>query len=315
MRGGRGIRPYRVHMGVEGVGSSVVIALAAVLWLVYLIPTWLRRREYLTTERNAVRLQQTIRILAETAETPSAVRLEADARTVAQQEKLVRQQFERDRAVAEAKQAAMNRAAARTLAALQPSVASEAMLFSRAAIRLRRSRAVTSAVLLVALAGVGLSFVPMLASVSGVMLGAASGVALAALLMLHRLASVARARTKVVRELRSRPTPARRPVLIEEPVDVAPLRESAWTPVPLPKPLYLQKPAPQPVVSAAMLAEARDRLLDEAAASEAAEREEKVTVLRPTAETQSAWALMGIVDAADAAPADLDAALRRRRAV
>ena len=66
-------------MGLEGVGSSVVIALAAILWLVYLIPTWFRRREYLSTERNALRLQQTMRILAETAETPEPARVEISA--------------------------------------------------------------------------------------------------------------------------------------------------------------------------------------------------------------------------------------------
>src|SRR6188474_857237 len=52
------------------VGGGVLLALAAGLWLVYLIPSWLRRREYLATERNAVRLQQTLRVLAETAEVP-----------------------------------------------------------------------------------------------------------------------------------------------------------------------------------------------------------------------------------------------------
>jgi hypothetical protein len=30
-------------MGADGVGSSVIIALAAVLWLAYLVPTWLQR--------------------------------------------------------------------------------------------------------------------------------------------------------------------------------------------------------------------------------------------------------------------------------
>src|SRR5690606_41774453 len=62
-----------VRMGIDGIGSSVVIAFAALLWFIYLVPTWLRRREYLSTERNAVRLQQTLRIMAETAQVPDAV--------------------------------------------------------------------------------------------------------------------------------------------------------------------------------------------------------------------------------------------------
>ena len=63
-------------MELTGLGGGIMLAIAAVLWLVYLLPTWLRRREYLATERNAVRLQQTIRVLAETAEVPAPVRAE-----------------------------------------------------------------------------------------------------------------------------------------------------------------------------------------------------------------------------------------------
>src|SRR3954453_20984185 len=69
-------------MGGESAGGGLVVALAAVLWLVYLMPSWLRRRQYLATERNAVRLQQTLRILAETAEVPAEVRAEVHARSV-----------------------------------------------------------------------------------------------------------------------------------------------------------------------------------------------------------------------------------------
>ena len=67
-------------MGFDGLSSGVVIALAAILWLVYLVPTWFRRREYLATERNAVRLQQTLRIMAETAELPGQVRVAEQGR-------------------------------------------------------------------------------------------------------------------------------------------------------------------------------------------------------------------------------------------
>src|SRR3954463_15526775 len=78
-------------MGGESAGGGVVVALAAVLWLVYLVPSWLRRREYLATERNAVRLQQTLRVLAETAEVPVCVRAETTSRSVAQQQRTLRQ--------------------------------------------------------------------------------------------------------------------------------------------------------------------------------------------------------------------------------
>jgi hypothetical protein len=70
--------------------GGIVFAVAAVLWTVYLLPTWLRRSEYLATERNAIRLQQTLRILAETAEVPIEIRLEATARNVAEQQKVLK---------------------------------------------------------------------------------------------------------------------------------------------------------------------------------------------------------------------------------
>lgn len=85
-------------------GGGVVVALAATLWLVYLIPTWLRRREYMATERNAVRLQQTLRILAEAAEVPEEIRVEANARDVAETQKALRKV--QQRAIADAKERA-----------------------------------------------------------------------------------------------------------------------------------------------------------------------------------------------------------------
>ena len=49
-------------------GTAILIVIAAALWLLYLVPMWRRRREYLATERNAIRLQQTLRIMAHAAE-------------------------------------------------------------------------------------------------------------------------------------------------------------------------------------------------------------------------------------------------------
>src|SRR3954468_14800361 len=97
-------------MGGESAGGGIVIALAAVLWLVYLMPTWLRRRQYLATERNAVRLQQTLRVLAETAEVPDEVRAEASARSVAGQQRALRRAAEEAEAAARARDAAAARA-------------------------------------------------------------------------------------------------------------------------------------------------------------------------------------------------------------
>ena len=68
-------------------GTAILIAVAAGLWLLYLVPMWRRRSEYLATERNAVRLQQTLRIMAQTTELPEAVRAEMTAREIASQER------------------------------------------------------------------------------------------------------------------------------------------------------------------------------------------------------------------------------------
>ena len=66
-------------------GTAVLLAVAGVLWLVYLVPVWLRRSEYMATERNAARLGQTLRVLAETAEPTEELRTELNAREVAKQ--------------------------------------------------------------------------------------------------------------------------------------------------------------------------------------------------------------------------------------
>src|SRR5687767_12748692 len=87
---------------MDVIGGGLLVAVAALLWITYLLPSWLRRRQYLATERNAVRLQQTLRILAETAETPEPVRIEATAREVAAQQRILHQQEEAARLSAKA---------------------------------------------------------------------------------------------------------------------------------------------------------------------------------------------------------------------
>ena len=85
-----------------GTASLVVTSVAAMLWLVYLVPSWVRDSQFSASERNAIRLQQTLRVLAETAEVPEAVRLEATSREVAAQRKLLKQLEARTKATAEA---------------------------------------------------------------------------------------------------------------------------------------------------------------------------------------------------------------------
>ncbi|MHC5797479.1 hypothetical protein ACVXZ4_15120 [Lacisediminihabitans sp. FW035] len=309
-------------MGAEGVGSGVIIALAAVLWLAYLVPTWLRRREYLATERNALRLQQTLRIMAETSEVPQQVRAEASARNAAQQERVLKKQLQRSAAIAEAQDAAVARAAARRLAETQPAIAADVATSSSASRRLRRSRAITSVILFSGLAATGLGVSQLAASGAWMLLAVGAAVSLGSVAMLGQMASVGRARAELARTLRSRPV-----VVVEAPpVVVAPVApvQVTWTPVPVPKPLYMTRPAPERslVASLEAAAELRQAAADAERRLREAHEAPEVTPIRPAAAVASAaasvapsrFARMGFVEEQPEAHTDLDAVLRRRRA-
>ena len=301
-------------MGAAGFGSSVIIALAAVLWLAYLVPTWLRRREYLATERNALRLQQTLRIMAETAEVPQEVRVETTARNAAQLERVLKNQLRRTAAIAEAQAAAVARAAARRLAETQPALAADVAITSPASRRLRRSRAVTAAILFTALAGSGLGVAEFVASGAWTLLAGSVAVTVGCFAMLGQMASVGRARAELARSLRSRPA-----VVVAAPrVAVAPAApvQVSWTPVPVPKPLYLSRPAPERslVASLEAAAELRQAAADAERRLREAHEAPEVTPIRPAAVVPSRFARMGFIEQQPEIHTDLDAVLRRRRA-
>lgn len=312
-------------IGFEGIGSSVVIALAAVLWLVYLIPTWFRRREFVCTERNAVRLQRTLRILAgaadpaRTAEKTEPVRVEATGRGIAAQQKLLRHELARAEAIERARESAADRAAAQTPAPAQPEIAAPRGAVSPAARRLRRSRAMTTGLLALSLATVALGFAPVAAGVSTTLVVCGLLAATASGLLLRLMAAVARDRRRRADEPRVRPPS---PQLVDfSPEQQAAATASAppWTPVPVPKPLYLSKPPSQSVVSQAAIAEVRARLIAEAQKTELAAREAEqsgqvIPIVHP-APADSRFAKMGIVDETETTVTNLDEALRRRRAV
>ncbi len=84
-------------MGGQVLGGGIIVLVAVVLWLVYLLPSWYSRHQFDAAQRNAVRLNQALRVLAETSETPDEVRLELNARTALAQQKLARRaQAERE---------------------------------------------------------------------------------------------------------------------------------------------------------------------------------------------------------------------------
>ncbi|WP_368497073.1 hypothetical protein [Herbiconiux sp. A18JL235] len=223
-------------MTTEWLGGGLIIALAAVLWLVYLVPSWFRSRQYLATERNAVRLQQTLRILAETAEVPEEVRVEANARSIAEQERLLR-----------------HRAAQRETEAVPPAI--------RAADRLRRSRVVTALVLGLSLAVAALGGVQLATNGTWLLLAAGGFVAAMCLVGLVKMAKAGRRLKLPLPEQFARPlgvahapvhlgafdeTDARDTLADASRIvgDGTAARQSdstdgGWVPVAMPRPLYL----------------------------------------------------------------------------
>ncbi|GAA2983057.1 hypothetical protein JOD63_000733 [Microbacterium terrae] len=172
-------------MGGQVLGGGVIVLVAVALWLVYLMPTLQSRRQYDAAERNAVRLNQALRVLAETSETPEEVRLELNTRTALAQQKLARRAMaERESAALEGARVDLERARIERAVARNAAPARQA--------RARRRLRLTATIL--ALAGIGIA---VWGVVEVLTVGAQalmwSGVALTGLsaLVLHRMARVA----------------------------------------------------------------------------------------------------------------------------
>lgn len=297
--------------------GGIVFAVAAVLWIVYLLPTWLRQSEYLATERNAIRLQQTLRILAETAEAPREIRLEATARTVAEQQKILK------RVEAEARERARLEATAAAELARAGAATDIATLRAEPRVRVararRRARLTATAVLFMSLLAGGAGGWVLATTGSALVLATAGGTATFAFAALVRMARVSRRSTLAVV-----PTAADQPQAVFEPVDVevsAPAT-ATWTPRPLPKPLHLShgSSAADAIAQADAHAALRRAALAQVMAARAAEQAAPVpSIVAPAAvqpeRTAAAnrFAGMGIVDESELAPTDIRAALQRRR--
>ena len=301
---------------MDVIGGGVLVAVAATLWIAYLLPSWLRRRQYLATERNAVRLQQTLRILAETAETPHAVHVEATAREVAVQQRILHEHEEVARLEAEAatnlaiaeriaaEEAAesaralavhamathpivtvppADAAAAAAAAAVQggaPDAATPASAAGLTPRALRRRRGLCSLLMLCSLlVGVG----GLVAAPFGAPLFIAAGGG----------AGMIAGFSGIVVLARRRPAPvAVAPVALPEAQPFEPIEVEAepgavagWTPQPLPRPLHLSRGTIAATAMASIVAaEELKRVAAEAQMAARAERREPaVPVLRPQA--------------------------------
>jgi hypothetical protein len=311
-------------MEATGIGTAVMLAIAAGLWFLYLVPTWLKRREYLATERTAARLQQTIRVMAEASESPEIVRVEATVRDAARHQSALRAQERAERRLLaqqlrreEAAERAADRAAGQAARAANAPLRTIDTAAARRR-RVRRTRTLASLLMIGATVVGGIQLVLMattgIVPASWLVLALAGVGAAVAVGVQRRLDAVTAPRiaAPVVR------TAAASPVVHDDAVTAEPVRE--WTPVPLPRPRYLAQPAPQPVVprvdAAALLRAAAE---EAERARRAAHAEPEVVPFRPrsapaAAAAPSRFASMGLVDPADTAAPDIDAAMRRRTA-
>ncbi|GGH44036.1 hypothetical protein [Microbacterium album] len=206
-------------------GGGVIAAVIVLLWLVYLLPTWQSKMRFNAAERNAVRLNQALRILAETSETPEEVRVELTAREAAAKQKLARRvQAERSRLQIEQDLLALERKR-QELAAIRLDPA------LRQAKARRRVRLVATALVASGLAAAGLGTWALVAGLGALWLSVGAAVAIVGMATLQRMAAV---QARAARRARPEPVaaPARR-----APVALIDEADRGWVPRELPAPL------------------------------------------------------------------------------
>jgi len=332
-------------MSGDFLGGGLVFAIAATLWIVYLIPTWLRRRTFDATERNAVRMQQTIRALAETSVLPAEMRVEASARGVAEQKRLLRD--------------AENHARVQLRAATARAIGYDDTGI-RAKARRRGQRLLVSTVLLASVIGIATGTSFMLTN-QGWQLLALSCVAFAVAIIVQNELSA----TVAVNARRMNATGLTSQAFADHAPVSAEVDSRRWTPTALPRPMHLSQGSIAAAVIASQAAAERLRLSGAESAlierlrtaggvsstirvSDSAARvgvsdirpqvpvqvsaqvsaqvapsglqrgpqaaPESVRQAPTTSTLAGRFASMGIVNDTDAGHIDLDAALRRRRA-
>ncbi|MCX6501636.1 MAG: large exoprotein [Microbacterium sp.] len=295
-------------MGGQIWGGGVIVLVAVALWMLYLLPSWHSRHLYNSAERNAVRLNQALRVLAETSETPEEVRLELNARTAMAQQRLARQSLA-EREQVELAEARAELAAARAKAAADREAAERAAAASRAEPAARRARvrrrvrltATTVVALGLATAGGGTWMLLVTGAQALVWIG--GSVTLAGLVVLHRMSRVAaRAGTVAVAQ-------AARVAELQDVALPATPAPATWQPRRLPRPLtasagsraaaVLDAAAARQALREVALEEAmRERVAQTAPPSIAVARAERESEQRPAA-SASPFAAMGYVDDAE----------------
>lgn len=302
-------------MGFTGLDGGIMVALAAGLWLVYLMPTWFKRREYAALEKTNIRRQQALRVLEETAPVPAVERVASIVSPTGQ----VTDRDKLAEAIKRSRDAQAARVASRQYAEEIAAPAQSPRAKARVARRLRRTRAGASLLLIAAIITVVVQSTLMvttgIAAGAFTVLGFAAAAGIVAFAALGRLASIARRRATIVATPVKQAVAVRAPIVESRPVVERPV--ATWTPVPVPKPLYLSRSeaAPVPSTGDPMVALRAAALESDRALREAQESPEVSPIIKPEAPAaESAFAAMGIVENSYTASPDLDEVLRRRRA-
>lgn len=260
--------------------GGVIVLVAVLLWMLYLLPSWRGRFQYNAAERNAVRLNQALRVLAETSETPGEVRFELNARTALAQQKLARRlQAEQEAAELEALR--------------QELAATRADPVVRRARARRRVRMTATAALVVGLVLTGLGAWQLIATGAWVLVGIGAAVVLFAGMALQRMAAVAARAARAARTDAAEAAPrVAAPVLHDQ-------GPATWTPRPLPEPLVSRSGSRAQTAQAQIDAQAERRK-----AARVAALRERAEQMAPPAPAElpaapSPYARMGFVDDAE----------------
>ncbi len=259
--------------------GGVIVLVAVLLWMLYLLPSWRGRFQYNAAERNAVRLNQALRVLAETSETPGEVRLELNARTALAQQKLAKR-VQAEKETAELEDLRRQLAATRA----DPVV--------RQARARRRVRATGTSALVVGVALVALGAWQVAATGTSTLLWLGGAIVVATGFLLQRMAVVAMraARRSVPQAVAAAPRVA--PPLHDQ-------GRASWTPRPLPEPLVSVAGSRAQAARAEM--DAQDERRKAARLAELRERAERMAEPAPPRipAAASPYARMGFVDDAE----------------
>jgi len=264
--------------------GGVIVVVAVLLWALYFMPSWRGRHQYYAAERNAVRLNQALRVLAETSETPDEVRLELTARTALAQQKLAK------RVQAEKENAELERLRQELAATRRDPIVRQA----RAR---RRVRLIATSALMVSAVLIGVGMWQFLTSGSWVLVAGGAVLAALGVVVLARMAQVAR-RT-AVRAVR--PAEQVRTERVSQPLHDQ--GAATWTPRPLPQPMVAV--AGSRAQAARAQIDAQDERRRAARLAELRKRAEELAPPAPvslpaaTAAETSPYAGMGFVDDAE----------------